>query len=314
VLQLVQVLVIAMEPLLGSEGPKDSAVISVIKRLFSELQLFAMSVNVISAVYSISATISLVTIPSGSVSVNNCAHGEPLFEQAQCAYANRPTFVGFITVWIIYFIVLLLFRFMHTSKFSTTDLRFYLACSMVNDEPLNKLLVLLGMGLTVACGAVGLTYALEDSFVTSVGGVGQILVFVGVNMLALFQIRRGSFASLCDPLVAAAALRQEIPIRLPMAPTGSLKEAVVAHSDIFNYIICAALADTGARDDATTDSVDAAVGGDCLAAMGDPRQLRSVARLMHSLLLTQAADKGDMIVSDKTTTAAPATSGSPLPP
>lgn len=257
---------------------QDSVMMVIGKRLFSEAHLLAMSVNVITAIYSISATISLVNIPASEEdhSVDYCAHGEPLFEQAQCAYANTSTFIGFITIWIVYFIIFLIYRLARSSKYSTTDLRFYLVCDMTNNEPLNKFLVLLGMGLTVICGGVALGYAAKDIFVFNVGGVGQILVFMGVNLLTLFQIRRGRFTSLCtinnlgeispeisinnasydDKKCADAAslvLKEEILIRLPMADLGNLYGAAVSHADIFNYLLYATLADIDS--DASLNSV-----------------------------------------------------------
>ena len=264
-------------PLLAT---KDSLIVSVGKRIFSELQLLAMSINVITAVYSISATISLVSTPTTSESLNYCAHGEPLFEQAQCAYANQPTFIGFITVWILYFAVLLLYRFSHTSKFATSDLRFYLACDITNNQPFNQGLVLLGIALTLGCGGVGLNFALRDSFVASVGGIGQILVFVSVNVLALLPIRCGRFTSLQDPSAVSKALGEETPVQLPMASTMNLQGVVVSHADVFGYLMCAALADRSALAHGKTTS---GYGYRFLSEMGNPRQLSDLAELLHSL-------------------------------
>jgi hypothetical protein len=93
-----------------------------------------------------------------------------------------------MSLWASYFAVYIIYRLYATLKYSTDDLRFYIAMDKLNGHKFNKTMVGIGALLTLISLGVGLFYLSPQTDwnnTTDTATVTNLLVFVGINVVAL---------------------------------------------------------------------------------------------------------------------------------
>lgn len=193
--------------LVSSSEMKDGYIIDFAKRMYAISPLLLMTYSTINQVFvvtkSITSQSNLETYDSRQVevvSVNQeayytCEYGNVQAVVINCPYNDIPAFVANLSIWVLYFVCFLSIRFAATFKYSTNDLRFYLAVDLFNSHWLNRLFVVLGGLLTFAsmCVSVGyLTDATGGEWNPTVDNTSvlSIILFVGINALALSGFRK----------------------------------------------------------------------------------------------------------------------------
>lgn len=92
-------------------------------------------------------------------SEQSCIYGSPTVN-ILCPYKTNTTYIGFITVWIIYFVSLMAFNFFFSIRYHATDLRYFISCVKCMTHPANIALVYAGHALTLASviAVIAVTY------------------------------------------------------------------------------------------------------------------------------------------------------------
>jgi hypothetical protein len=101
----------------------------------------------------------------------------------QCPYLPSPAFISVICIWMLYFCVTFLYKFMLTSQFHSSDLRFYMACDKHNTRIVHRILIGIGVFLTVVSGLFGVSFIVSNG---NDAAVGSILVFMTLNIYNLY--------------------------------------------------------------------------------------------------------------------------------
>lgn len=255
-------------PLNRTKQQFESSLSSFFKRLYAQLDLLVMFVNVIIAVFSISAAVSLIPTDN-SMLFTGCDYGAPLATNVQCPYADSPSFAAFLSVWTIYFAVFLSYKIAKTGKYDTMDLRFYLASDMVNNRIFHRCMVGLGVVLTLVSAIVAISFVCHNGTVES---LGSIFTFVGVNLYTLFTMRRGKLLALQKHHTIAAVLPTPVWITVPTANPGNLYGIAIPHSALTEYIVFAVLLSVSEGDSHPLN-----------AMCSDPEILKFVALIINPL-------------------------------
>jgi hypothetical protein len=171
----------------------ESIFASIGKRLYAQMNIFVMCANTVTAVFSISAAVSLIPQPATMWRYDFCDYGEPLSVEVQCPYHSSPVFLTFLVLWSLYFATLFSYKFHATYDYWSNDLRFYLANDMLNNSFFMFVLIVVGMILTMVSSIGGISYVIHNG---STQSIGSILVFTGVNMFNLYNLLGGEFQAL----------------------------------------------------------------------------------------------------------------------
>lgn len=145
--------------------------ISLGKRVWMQIDVIVMLVNTINACFSISAAVSLIPKESHG-QYNFCDYGEngePLSVGVQCPYLPSPTFISLLTVWTLYFVTIFAYKVHRTFDWWSNDLRFYMACDMVNNDIFMYIMACVGMVLTIASGLCGIYFVTQNGSDDSLG-------------------------------------------------------------------------------------------------------------------------------------------------
>lgn len=157
------------DPLKGVE--LEDLHISVGKRIYAQIDMIIMAFNTINAVFSISAQVSLISEDAYSHFFRICDYndGTPLNVLVQCPYYPSPVFISFIITWTLYFVTIFIYRYQRTIEYWSNDLRFYLACDMLNNEMFMYIMVFVGVLLTFVSAIGGIYYATHNGSDTTIG-------------------------------------------------------------------------------------------------------------------------------------------------
>jgi hypothetical protein len=169
------------------------------KRLYSIAPLFAMSFSTMNQIVEVTKSFtsqaenrsygSTVTVESDGVwSGYTCEYGKAQAVVTYCEYTPFPAFQAVIVIWVVYFAVFMTARLYATSRYSTDDLRFYIAMDKYNGQLLNRVLVALGFFLTVLTLCVGIYYLspqTEWNNTVDTQSTLDLIVFLGINICAL---------------------------------------------------------------------------------------------------------------------------------
>lgn len=175
----------------------DHIFVSIGKRCYAQINLLVLAINTISAVFSISAAVSLIE-EDDDFRYNFCDYGSPVSIGVQCPYLNSPTFICFLVVWILYFITLGLYKYHRTIDYWTHDLRFYFASEAVAFDLFIQVMVKIGLVLTLASGFGGIYFVIHNGTTTS---LGSIFVFMAVNLVNLKALGNGKYEVLSNLIV-----------------------------------------------------------------------------------------------------------------
>lgn len=169
----------------SSSGDKDDTT-DLLKKILTQSDLLVMFGNTIISVFTISAAVSLVPRDDATISYTFCDYGENGEADTvlvQCPYLPSPAFISVICIWMLYFCVTFLYKFMLTSQFHSSDLRFYMACDKHNTRIVHRILIGIGVFLTVVSGLFGVSFIVSNGNDAAVGG---ILVFMTLNIYNLY--------------------------------------------------------------------------------------------------------------------------------
>ena len=173
------------------ENYLDNLLVSYIRRFFMQLEIFILFGNTLSAIFSISAAVSL--IPRTDYSYDFCDWGNPTGYFVQCPYLPSPAFGTCLAVWTLYFTTIFLYRFQRCLPYYTHDVRFYLACDMINNELFIQIMVYIGFVFTFASALAGIYYSFHNGTENT---LGSILVFLVVNIHSLYGMLGGRYKKL----------------------------------------------------------------------------------------------------------------------
>lgn len=225
----------------GAGNPYDGVeledlFLSLGKRIYAQIDMIVMMFNTINSVFAISAAVGQIPKDELSWMFNFCEYGggEPLGVSVQCPYLPNPVFISFLTAWIIYFSTIFAYRFHRTFDFWSNDLRFYVACDLLNNDMFMYILAFVGVVLTLVSAIGGIYYVTVNG---STASLGNILVFTGVNMLNLKGLVGGRFKALAGQRNAEKVFPQPIIIALPNASAMNLHGALLSHRDVFDIIV-----------------------------------------------------------------------------
>lgn len=150
--------------------------VSIGKRIYAQLDMIIMAFNTINAVFAISAAVSL--IPKYDYSLYSfCDYGDngkPLSIGVQCPYLPSPVFISFLIVWCLYFLTIFSYRFHRTIDYWSNDLRFYVACDMLNNEIFMYIMVLVGIALTFVSAVGGIYFVTQNGSTASLGKITSL--------------------------------------------------------------------------------------------------------------------------------------------
>lgn len=170
----------------------ENVFVSLGKRIFAQMNILVMFVNTLTAVFSISASVSLIR-KEATAMYNFCDEGWPLYLEVQCPYTSSAAFISLLTIWILYFATMFIYKFSGTYDYWSNDLRFYLAHDILQNEWFMFVLVILGMVLTVGSAFTAVGYVIHNGTTAS---IGSILVFLCVNLYNLFKMAGGDIPAL----------------------------------------------------------------------------------------------------------------------
>jgi hypothetical protein len=240
----------------------DDIFTSFCKRMFMQMDIFILLGNTLSAVFSITAAVSL--IPQTRFVIGTiCDYGEELGEFVQCPYLPSPVFGACLSVWILYFTTIFLYRYHRSLAFFTNDLRFFLAADKINNEWFILIMVYVGFLFTIVSAGTGLYYAFHNGTETT---IGSILVFVFVNIHSLYGMHGGRF-----PKLKELSLARNFPSLILLNPDHSLlRNPFQPHRTFFDGLISVVMASYAKNSELE------------LQQLGDPQQLKFVTNLLRS--------------------------------
>lgn len=232
------------------------------KRVFANAAILVLFGNTLSAIFSISAAVSLIQDNSSNpFNYSPCDYGDSLGNYTQCPYLPSPVFGTCLAIWSCYFCTLFVYKYHRTYPYFTNDLRFYLACDMVNNEWFLFVLVIVGFIFTFASGVTGIYYAFHNGAESS---VGSIFVFMFVNSHSLFAMLGGHYSRL-----KGLTFDQIFPSPIPLKPGFEAgRKIFLSHRDVFDSLIEVVLLCHVSGNDKELEKI------------GDPKQLKAVVALL----------------------------------
>jgi hypothetical protein len=210
-------------------GPK------IVNALFLTSPIFAAMANTLSNVDSISAGISTVPV-KGNTGVT-CNLGEPLSSSTLCPYTSS---VGFMVIWILYFLVFIAYRFLASYRYYANDIRNYLYSDFINSSRLNKISVYVGFAITLA--SVGA--AIVETFNTTtnvLASLTSVVIFGALNVSTLSSFLTVRYPSVLSVTDFDATFPDEVLLDLSAK---TLSGALVSTIAFFYEIELAILKDT----------------------------------------------------------------------
>jgi hypothetical protein len=238
--------------------------ISIGKRIYSQIDVIVMFLNTMTAVFSISAAVSL--IPQYDYSQYTfCDYGPPIAIGVQCPYLPSPVFISFFIAWILYFFSMMTYKWFHTYEYWSNDLRFYIACDSLHNTFPMKCFIYIGMILTIVSTIGGIVYVFHNG---STSSLGSIFVFASVNLYNLSKMMSSRIKTLLT-LNLERDFPHPIHIRLPLVLTKNHIDGIILnHNEVFEYLyqLITVAALTGKEEP--------------LMQFGDSTQLREVALLL----------------------------------
>ena len=166
-----------------------------VKRNYSESNLIVMAANTMSSVVGISSLISLIPYQGTFFGGNFCEYGDSLGTFVQCPYLTSPDFQAIISLWCVYFFMYYIWRYYWTSFYDTNDLRYYIYYDKFNSTMGNRVMIALGVLLTIVSGGEGV-YSVSHNGTTN--AVPSMLVFMTVNLYNLIQMGTCRFQVLAN--------------------------------------------------------------------------------------------------------------------
>lgn len=157
------------------------------------------------------STYSSVNAGSG-YHIVTCNYGNVESVLTLCPYNEDLLFRLLLILWAIFFVSFISFRLIATMKFNTGDLRFFVACDMLNRSSANIIFVIVGMGLTVCSFLVILVYVLPQMAFSSNASTTILngFVFCGLNCYAL-----NGFFTRTYTIKSLSVFPDPIPFRVP---------------------------------------------------------------------------------------------------
>jgi hypothetical protein len=182
----------------------DNFAVQAVKRLFSISPLLAMCFSTINQVITVTESItsqsenrsysSYVQVESDGVySGYTCEYGDAKAAIIYCPYTPVPAFKAVMSMWVSYFVVFMAYRLYATLRYSTDDMRFYIAVDKLNGQLFNKIMVGIGAILTLISVAIGIFYLspqTEWNQTVDSASVTDLVVFFGINFVALRGFRK----------------------------------------------------------------------------------------------------------------------------
>lgn len=172
---------------------EDTTFMVFAKRIFVNANMLAMCANTLGSITTIAADVSLIDVGYDSYQYNFCTYGRngnPTGLQAQCPYDTSPGFVAILTLWSLYYASFFVASNIFTRFYDTNDLRFFIAAEHYKALMLNKVMIGVGIVLTVLSVGVGLFFVMHNG---SDSSVGSILVFGSVNIYNLVMMANCQF-------------------------------------------------------------------------------------------------------------------------
>lgn len=184
---------------------KDGFLTQLAKRLYSVAPLLVMAYTTINQVFvivtSLSSQSSVETYYNDFVEVRSndrssyytCEYGDAKAVVVYCPYYSIDAFIGILSLWVAYFVLFIFIRLAATYKYSTDDLRFYIAVDQYNSHLINRTFVYLGIVLTIVSAAIAVYYMSPGTkWNPTVDNTSllNIFLFVGINFLALSGFRK----------------------------------------------------------------------------------------------------------------------------
>lgn len=258
---------------------EDTIIMNFIKRMFANANLIAMFANTLLSINSTSAQVSLIDVSYNTYMYSFCdygANGEPTALLAQCSYETAPGYIAFMTIWCAYYGLFFTTNYMYTNRYEAHDLRFYISCDQFKALTINKILIGLGIILSLVSGFGALSYVIHNG---TTSAIGNIFVFVGVNIYNLVMMANGQFEVLkgVNPYIINTLFPDPIYINTyALSDAGNAYGVVLTHRALFSGI---------------NDAVYASISNgniEKLSAIGDPVQLRDFADTMNPLVGRQA--------------------------
>ncbi len=238
--------------------------ISIGKRIFAQMDVIVMFLNTITAVFSISAAVSLIPQYDYS-SYTFCDYGSPVAIGVQCPYLPSPVFISFFVAWTFYFIGLISYKWYHTNDYWSNDLRFYLVCDNLHNTYVMKCFIIIGFILTIVSAIGGITFVFKNG---STASLGSIFVFASVNFYNLSKMMSSRMKVLAQ-IDIIGDLPHPVYIKLPPSLTdGHMQGVTLNHNEVFEYLYQAVAISTMVGDEQR------------LAAFGDPTVLKQVALIL----------------------------------
>jgi len=155
---------------------------------------------------------------------------------ATCPHRHNPIFLGVSAVWAILFAALLVTRVLGTHKYSTADLRFYIAVEKFNDHVANKTCIYLVLSFTMISVIVALAqvvpYVHDGDFK---GTIEALFVFMAVNLYSFQLYLKSKFPKLKS---IDDGLPEPIPFVLPKDSTSwvNLYGVLMTTDEIFTLL------------------------------------------------------------------------------
>ena len=206
-----------------------------IKRVYAESNLIVMAANTMSSIVGISSLISLIPYQGTIVGNDFCEYGNSLGAFIQCPYLTSPDFQAIISLWCIYFLVYFLWRYYWTSFYETNDLRYYVYYDKFNSTAGNRVLIALGVMLTIVSGGEGV-YSVAHNGTTN--AVPSMLVFMAVNLYNLVQMGSCRYSVLASlDMNKTEAFRRPIPVDTEgLWTVGNLNGLLLSHIVLFEHL------------------------------------------------------------------------------
>ncbi|RYH05181.1 hypothetical protein EON65_45420 [archaeon] len=141
------------------------------KRVWMQIDVIVMCFNTINACFSISAAVSLIPKYNyGEYTFCDYGdNGEPIGIGVQCPYLPSPTFISLLTIWTLYFLTIFTYKVHRTFDWWSNDLRFYMACDIINNDIFMYIMVYVGIVLTLLSGLCGIYFVTQNGSDESLG-------------------------------------------------------------------------------------------------------------------------------------------------
>ncbi len=257
------------------------------KRIYAQLPLGFLVLNTIQAINNIAASVSSVPA-TGFVYDDDDAHGTYITDndgyyecvtgkslrpvEVACPYATTTVYQVLLFIWIAYFCSVFLCKYLWTFKYSTNDMRFFIATDQFNVTWVGFFIKLIGFVLTsltvlIVIIIVPILYGSDIEF-----DYASLVTFGLANMISLQNLFVANLDCVKD-LDLHFTFPDEILIEFPpdMANIFNLYGVLLGHSVIFHSLFHAHTMMTASGDFSR------------LTSFGDIVALNRVVRILYDL-------------------------------